>query len=102
MSKLHKLIIKPNAIEDIREIKNWYNEQSTSLGDRFTAALDESLTRVARYPNSFTRVYRKLRRINLQKFPFQIFFVFDDTMKCVFVVGVFHTARNPSIWKLKN
>lgn len=59
--------------------------------------IDKALSSVARKPLLFSLVYRDLRRVVVSRFPFAIFY--EVSAKEIQVVAVFHSRRDPEIWK---
>jgi toxin ParE1/3/4 len=92
-----KLVIRLAAANDIRDAGAWYESQRVGLGAVFVASLDRTLQRITANPEHFPRVYRELRRAPINRFPYSVFFVDNDTI--VRVVGCFHGRRKPSVWK---
>ncbi len=45
----------------------------------------------------FAKVYREVRRALVRRFPYGIFFVFQDSR--VTVIAVFHAKREPRVWQ---
>ncbi len=92
-----KIIIKPLAEQDIDDAIKWYEEQEENVGEKFLIAFKETLLIVSQNPHSFRKRYKDIRSFSLRKFPFSIFYIFENDT--VFVVAVVHQKRNPTIWK---
>jgi plasmid stabilization system protein ParE len=80
-----------------RKAYDWYEERSEGLGERFLAALDETLERVADNPRTFPTVHADVRRALLQRFPFAILYRIEGEF--ITVLGCFHGRRNPRTWQ---
>jgi len=50
-------------------------------------------------PNLFTVRYDEIRTTNINIFPYLIHYRTDDLKKTIVIHAVFHTSRNPNIWK---
>jgi plasmid stabilization system protein ParE len=88
--------IRLEAEQDIAEAASWYERQQRGLGQEF---LDEALavfTRLAETPLGYELVHRSARRALLRRFPFAVFYIFDQDE--VLVVGVLHGSRHPLHW----
>ena len=85
------------ARHDIQEAYDWYEERSEGLGERFLAAVDECLDRVADDPRTFPAVHADVRRAFLQRFPFAILYRIEGEF--ITVLGCFHGRRNPRTWQ---
>lgn len=92
-----KLIIKPQAEEDVKEAAKWYNTAREGLGNDFLLALEAKLNAISRNPEAFQLVYKKVRRALTDRFPYGIFFIVENNK--VFVIAIIHTCRNPKVWR---
>jgi len=94
-----KIRFQQDADVELAEARQWYAHQRTDLDLEFMDCIEEALSRVARYPDLFPVVFRDLRRVVVRRFPFAIFYrVTQDEIQ---VVAVFHSRRNPRIWKTR-
>ena len=95
-----KLVIElgPGAHEDFDDAIFWYEEQERGLGRKLIHAINEALSRIQLSPFSFPVIHgMNVRRAVVGKFPFLIIFVPESER--IFVYAVFHTCRNPIIWR---
>jgi len=85
------------AYQDIREIHEWYVGQAPELDGAFRVELDQTLRRIQEQPMAYSVVHRSIRRANLQRFPYGIFYTprDDDFL----ILAVLHFSRAPSHWK---
>jgi plasmid stabilization system protein ParE len=88
--------ISPEAEAELTEAREWYSHQRKDLDLEFMQCIDEALSRVVDNPRAFPVVYRSLRRAVVRRFPFAIFYEVTDH---VYVTAVFHSRRDPEIWK---
>jgi len=96
---MYTSIILPLAKQDIREAALWYNSQSAGLGKRFTAEVRERVLFIRQNPKAFVVRYDDVRTAVLNIFPFMIHYIIDEPNKTVVIISVFHTSREPKIWK---
>lgn len=85
------------AERDVLEAQQWYARQAPGLDLAFRDELDRVLIQIRTYPASFAVVHENVRRANLRRFPFGVFYV--QRRDRIFVLGVVHHARHPSRWK---
>jgi len=90
-------VITREAAKDINEAFLFYNEQKDNLGDDFLVEIEISLNQIVLNPRLYQKEYKKIRRTVLSKFPFKILYYIE--LEMVFIFAVFHTSRNPKIWK---
>lgn len=91
-----KVRIRPEAEQDMSEAASWYEKHQRGLGQEF---LDEALAvfmRLGETPLACELIYRSARRALLRRFPFAVFYIFEEDV--VLVVGVLHGSRHPRHW----
>ena len=96
---IFKPVILAVAKNDIKESAKWYNLKQTVLGLCFSQAVRNEIKLACANPMSFALKYKNIRAITMTKFPFQIYYIVDDAKKQIIIFAVFHTSRNPNIWK---
>lgn len=96
---MYKSIILPLAKKDIRDSFLWYEQKQRGLGKRFTAQIRDKVHFIVQKPESFCVKYDNVRTVGLSIFPFMIHYWVDESHKTIIISAVFHTSRNPKIWK---
>jgi plasmid stabilization system protein ParE len=96
-----KIKIDPEALADIREITDWYNEQQTDLGKRFQKTLINQIDSLEKSPEIYAIRYNKIRCMIVKRFPHMVHFYINEKLRIVEVLAVIHTNRNPKIWSKK-
>jgi plasmid stabilization system protein ParE len=87
----------PDADAELAEARQWYAHQRADLDTEFMERIDEALSRIVRNPQLYPIVYRTLRRAVVRRFPFAVFY--EVTADEIQVVAVFHSRRDPEVWK---
>lgn len=95
--KQFKIIINPFAELDLQVAFEWYELQKEKLGIKFIHQVDKIIERIKSNPKQFPKVYKKIRRANVNRFPFGVFFIVHANTAIVF--AIFHNSRNPVVWK---
>lgn len=98
---MYKSIILPLAKEDIREAAKWYNKKSQGLGKRFTAEVRGKVRFIKQNPTASNIRYDDVRTAVLNIFPYMVHYIIDEANKTVVVSAVFHTSRDPELWKTR-
>ncbi|MGD9854205.1 MAG: type II toxin-antitoxin system RelE/ParE family toxin [Planctomycetaceae bacterium] len=93
----YRLIVQPEAEEDMLAARQWYEGQREGLGKRFIAAIDDALGQIARIPLTFPIAYKECRQYIVRRFPYVIYYLVGDDQ--VSVIGVFHGRRDPQAWQ---
>ena len=91
---MRRLILTPGAFDDVRSAKRWYDSQREGLGITFESALEATLERIRRMPQTGKPIQPPFRRATLRRFPYEVFYEFDPQR--ILVVLVFHTSRDPA------
>lgn len=82
---------------EFAEAAEWYEAKKPGLGAEFVAEIDRCLERAAERPDGFPVVHHGLRRAAVRRFPYCVYFR-DDTRQ-IRVFAVFHTSRDPMVWR---
>ena len=91
-----RLHVKPDARADLEAAVDWYENEEPGVGLRLLDEVDAVLPRVAQSPLQFPIVHKNIRRALLRRFPYGIFFVFEDDT--VSILAITHLSRDPSVW----
>jgi plasmid stabilization system protein ParE len=94
-----KLILAPEALQDLDEIMEWYEAARNGLSVEFLNAVGACLALIARNPKLFASVDENTRRALVRRFPYAIYFELEPER--VLVYAVLHTSRNPQTWQTR-
>ena len=95
----YHLKIDEDAFKNIQEASEWYELQLKGLGVRYKTQTKKQINALKKDPYLFSIKYNSIRCRKVEKFPFLIHYHIDENTKTVLVFAVFHTSRNPEIWK---
>jgi plasmid stabilization system protein ParE len=93
----HRLILRPEARVDLREVAFWYNEQGAGLGERFVEDLERIFERISENPRQFPRVDQTVHCALLRQFPYKVYFRLHK--ESVRVLAILHQRRHPDTWR---
>lgn len=93
----YRVVITEAAENDVYEAYLWYEEQKEGLGDIFESHLSKTIAGIKEDPLKLQVRYNTIRICFLKKFPYGIHFNITD--KIIIIMAVFHTSRDPGIWK---
>ena len=90
-----RLILHPNVILDVQGIMAYYEAVgSRDLAEAFYDELEELLRKAADHPATYLVRSGDLRRVNLDRFPYNFLYrIVDGTVR---VLVVRHHSRDPS------
>ena len=77
----YKVRISPDALLDIQEATNWYNDQVAKLGGRFQDDAKSQINKLKINALKHSIRYANVRCALIKKFPFLIHFVVDEEIK---------------------
>jgi plasmid stabilization system protein ParE len=85
------------ARSDLEDALTWYEAHAPETVPRFREALRVAVARLGENPKQFPASSNKTRRALLRHFPYLL--IFSETPAAVYVVAVFHTSRDPKVWR---
>ena len=94
---MRRLILSREAGADIKATYRWYETQQPGLGREFRMAVEATTSRIQRSPASFRLASDTFHRALVRRFPFEIFYEFDDERVVIHLV--FHTSQDPGKWR---
>lgn len=89
---IRRVVIRPEAKQDLRDAKEWYQSITVELGAGFGRRFEEALALVQEHPLAFRTVFRTFRRVLFHQFPYAIFY--HAGKESIVVVAVLHQARD--------
>lgn len=92
------LSIHPEASQEFLEAYDWFESRWPDRGERFAAALNDVYRRILARPTMYGATRNGVRKAIVTGFPYYVVYyhVMDDVLE---VLSVFHTSRDPKIWK---
>lgn len=92
--------IHPEAVLELREATLYYQGQQVGLGERFLSSVQESLTRISNFPESFPVVFNNVRQCKIRRFPYAI--IYRLHVNYVQVIAIAHSRRKPQYWSRRS
>ena|SRR5438132_868795 len=90
-------VFRRAARSEFDDAADWYEARQARLGAAFAAAVQQVLDRIAAQPDFYPQVYGEVREALVPEFPYCVYY--REEPGRVLVLSVFHTARDPSIWR---
>ena len=88
--------LSPASIE-LSEAITFYEEQRFGLGYKFLAEVETAIANITEFPNAWTSVSDRTRRILLKRFPFGLLYeIRDDELM---IAAVMDLRRDPTRWQ---
>jgi plasmid stabilization system protein ParE len=99
--KRYKVKIDPDALTDIQDITDWYNEARKGLGTRFQHDTVKQINSLNKAPHIYAIRYNEIRCMVVNKFPYMVHFYINAAKNTVDVLAVISTDRSPEVWEEK-
>jgi plasmid stabilization system protein ParE len=93
----YRVKFRPEAEQDLEESAKWYEKQRGNLGFDFLDEVDKKCEIIKEDPLIYEEVYKNLRRVVVERFPFNIFYFVDDSS--IIILAVIHGSRHPKKWQ---
>ena len=94
-----KIIFMPQVFDDVQDAVNWYNERQKGVGKRFFSVVKIHFGLLKKDPFCIAVKYDDIRCMPVSKFPYNIHYKIKSDSKTIVIFAVYHTSRNPEIWK---
>jgi len=88
--------LHPEARAELQEARNWYYERSPLSATAFAHAVDNAVSRILEVPTQSPVAEKRLHKLVLQRFPFNIFYLPGESE--IIIVAVAHQKRRPGYW----
>ena len=88
-----RVVFKSLAQLEASEAFEWYSQAHIDMGEAFLAELERASRFLANNPYLYPSVEPDIRRANLNRFPYSLFYVIDS--EAVSVLSCFHQHRDP-------
>jgi plasmid stabilization system protein ParE len=85
----------PDARAELREARRWYYDRSPLSAVAFAHVVDDAVSRIVESPTQYPLAEHRTRKLVLQRFPFNIFYLSDTE---IVIVAVAHQKRRPGYW----
>ncbi len=93
----YTLALQKGALKDYDEACKWYREKSLDTEINFQETLDQRLQDIADNPDAYGVRFRNVRAISLKKFPYLIFYKIEHSTQFVYIIAIWHEARDRNV-----
>lgn len=87
------------GLKDYDEACSWYWDKNPETETLFKKAIDQRLQDVVKNPEAYGIRFKSIRAINVKKFPYLIYYEIDFRFKYIYVLAVWHEARDQNALK---
>lgn len=89
----------PEARAEFQDAAHWYEDRSLFAGDCFVAVVRAAVDVIMADPLRYQPDGEGIRVFRLKKFPFKLYYSFDEGMQFVCIYAVMHEKRRPEYWR---
>jgi plasmid stabilization system protein ParE len=93
----YRIVIRPEAEEEVAEAARWYEARERGLGREFLRAFRAVTATLRRNPLLNQVVVGQARRALFRRFPYGV--IYEVHGQDVVVLACFHHARDPQEWQ---
>lgn len=93
----NRVIIRPEAENDLKEAFSWYEDKRKGLGYDFLLQVDAGLRFIERNPEISPPEYKGTRKHLIKRFPYKMIYLVEKER--IIVLAVIHGKRNPNLTK---
>ena len=88
--------LDPAEIELGEEVK-YFNQQQEGLGYEFAKEVADTITRILKYPEAWTKLSKRTRRCRTNRFPYGV--IYQVRGDRILIVAIAHLRRRPFYWR---
>lgn len=89
--------IHPEALQEAKEAREWYERRSPKSAARFMAEFDRGVLRISETPQSYPRHSNGTRFYKMRRFPYLL--IYRELADHITIFAVTHGRRRPGYWK---
>jgi len=93
----YKVIVRPEAEDDLKEAFSWYEDKRIGLGYDFMLQVDAGINYINRNPELHPIEYKGTRKHLIKRFPYKIIYLLEEEE--IIILAVIHGKRSPDLIK---
>lgn len=94
---IERIVFRAAAEHELKQAYAWYEERESGLGSAFLQSVQACLQLIRRHPEIFPIAHKHVRQGVMRRFPYSILYLIESSE--IIVISVFHSSREPGIWK---
>jgi hypothetical protein len=99
--KSYKLKITPEAVQEIQQAIDYYNDARKGLGKIFYVALQKQFSLIKKRPHARSVRYDDVRFALLEKFPYAAHYTIDEQTHIIIIQAVLSDYQSPDTHWIK-
>ncbi len=93
----YKVIVRPEAEDDLKEAFSWYEDKRKGLGYDFLLQVDAGINLIDRNPEIHPIEYKGIRKHLIKRFPYKIIYLIEEEE--IIILAVIYGKRRPDLIK---
>lgn len=94
-----RLIVTPQAQQDILTVADWYQCQFAGMVQPFLTQLRELQDRIVKTPLIYQERMAAIRVARMRRFPYCLYFRVDSDQ--IVIIALLHERRDPIAWRAR-
>jgi plasmid stabilization system protein ParE len=94
------IVLRRAARTEFDAAGDWYERQRPGLGLIFTAAVQKIFDRIAGQSRLYRAILLGIRSVPAPGFPYCVYY--RQRPSAIVVLAIFHTSRDPAVWKSRS
>ena len=90
---MYRIIFTDYAIEDLKIVKEWYENRQKGLGNQFADYVFKSIGAIKKHPSAFPSKHKNTREMYIGKYPYMIIYSIEE--KIIFLLRIFPCKNSP-------
>jgi len=93
----YKVIVRPEAEDELKEAFSWYEDKRTGLGYDFLLQVDAGINFINRNPEIHPIEYKGTRKHVIKRLPYKTIYLTEGEK--IIILAVIHGKRRPDLIK---
>jgi plasmid stabilization system protein ParE len=87
------------ARQELLSAIDYYEDKQKGLGLRFNKVVNQTINNIVAFPKSFPVIYGNKRKATVKHYPYVVIYEYEVKDGVLYILSIFHTRQDPSIWK---
>ena len=88
------VVVTDDAENDVEQAMDWYESKQTGLGKKYLFSITNCIKLIVKNPFAFAIIFLKIRKANIKKFPYSLYYQINENENGIIVFAVIHSSRS--------
>lgn len=94
-----KTLFLSTAEKEFAATIEFYEMEMPGLGEAFIREVENSITRIKQFPQSYIALGKQSRRCLVLRFPYGIIYQYKEPENLILIIAIANLHRKPDYWK---